>query len=131
MPRPQASERDALPDFEPNKNVQELYLNFLRKKRQRITLLLTNGTRFDGIIGSFDVHTIMLKGAESIVLYKQMIAIIAPATSKPARPRTESTTAPPPTRLLRTFAPRENGDEQPKPSPTVVVRQRRTVIKPE
>ncbi|MEO6024999.1 MAG: RNA chaperone Hfq [Burkholderiales bacterium] len=130
MPQPQASERDALPDFEPNKNVQELYLNMLRKKRQRITILLTNGTRFDGIIGSFDVHTLMLKGAESIVLYKQMIAIISPQTSKPTRPRTESSTAPPPTRMLRTFAQRESTDE-PKPSPTVVVRQRRTVIKPE
>lgn len=132
MPRPNASERDALPDFEPNKNVQELYLNLLRKKRQRLTILLTNGTRFDGVIGSFDVHTIMLKGAESIVLYKQTIAIISPAASKPPRQRTESTGAPAQPRMLRTFSQREQPSaEEPKASPKVVVRQRRTVVKPD
>lgn len=127
MARSKESENEPIVFPDPNKNVQEFYLNTLRKRRQRVTILLTNGTRFDGVISSFDVHTIMLKAEQAIVLYKQLIAIISPQTSKP---RQKSGMA-----FSQPIEPNHNESPttrtQPKSTPTILVRQKRTIIKPE
>lgn len=128
MARPKETEPEPINFPEPNKNVQEFYLNTLRKRRQRVTILLTNGTRFDGILASFDVHTIMLKAEQAIVLYKQMISIIAPQTSKP-RQKSGMSFSPP----METDVSEEPVTARPEPraAPKIVVRQKRTIIKPE
>ncbi len=128
MARPKDTEPEPIIFPEPNKNVQEFYLNTLRKRRQRLTILLTNGTRFDGIITSFDVHTIMLKAEQAVVLYKQMIAIVAPQTSKPRQKSGMSFSAP--LETPGSEAPIAARPEQ-KPAPKIVVRQKRTIIKPQ
>lgn len=128
MARPKDVEPEAIVFPEPNKNVQEFYLNTLRKRRQRVTILLTNGTRFDGVISSFDVHTIMLKAEQSIVLYKQMIAIVAPQTSKPRQKSGMSFS--PPMEAGANEAP-VTARSPHRTAPTIVVRQKRTIIKPQ
>jgi host factor-I protein len=127
MPRPREAEPEPINFPEPNKNVQEYYLNTLRKRRQRVTILLTNGTRFDGVISSFDVHTIMLKAEQGIVLYKQLIAIISPQTSKP-RQRSGMAFSPPMEHASSETPSGARGE--PRSAPKIVVRQKRTIIKP-
>jgi host factor-I protein len=128
MARPKDAEPEAINFPEPNKNVQEFYLNTLRKRRQRVTILLTNGTRFDGVISSFDVHTLMLKAEQGIVLYKQMIAIVSPQTSKP-RQKSGMSFSPP----LETTSSESQIAARPvqKTAPKIMVRQKRTIIKPQ
>jgi host factor-I protein len=127
MARTKVAENEPIVFPDPNKNVQEFYLNTLRKRRQRVTILLTNGTRFDGVISSFDVHTIMLKAEQAIVLYKQLIAIISPQTSKPRQKSGMSFSQPTEPNYHDSAEPRS----QPKSTPTILVRQKRTIIKPE
>ena len=127
MARAKEAENEPIVFPDPNKNVQEFYLNTLRKRRQRVTILLTNGTRFDGVISSFDVHTIMLKAEQAIVLYKQMIAIISPQTSKPRQKSGMSFSQPIDPSYSDTPAERTT----PKSTPTILVRQKRTIVKPE
>ena len=127
MARSKEAENEPIVFPDPNKNVQEFYLNTLRKRRQRVTILLTNGTRFDGVISSFDVHTIMLKAEQAIVLYKQMIAIISPQTSKPRQKSGMSFSQPIDPSYSESPTPRT----QTKSTPTIFVRQKRTIIKPE
>lgn len=128
MARPKDAELEPIAFPEPNKNVQEFYLNTLRKRRQRVTILLTNGTRFDGHISSFDVHTIMLKAEQSIVLYKQMIAIISPQTSKPRQKSGMAFSAP-----LEVEGNEASIAARPaqRTAPKIMVRQKRTIIKPQ
>ena len=127
MARSKETDNEQIVFPEPNKNNQEFYLNSLRKRRQRVTILLTNGTRFDGVISSFDVHTIMLKAEQAIILYKQLIAIISPQTSKPRQKSGMSFSQPVDPNYMEAPAPRST----PKSTPTVLVRQKRTIIKPE
>mgnify|MGYP003430862292 FL=1 len=127
MARSKEAENEPIVFPDPNKNVQEFYLNTLRKRRQRVTILLTNGTRFDGVISSFDVHTIMLKAEQAIVLYKQMIAIISPQTSKTRQKSGMSFSQPIDPSYSDTPAERTT----PKSTPTILVRQKRTIVKPE
>jgi host factor-I protein len=127
MARSKETDNEPIVFPEPNKNNQEFYLNSLRKRRQRVTILLTNGTRFDGVISSFDVHTIMLKAEQAIVLYKQLIAIISPQTSKPRQKSGMSFSQPVDPSYVESTAPRST----PKSTPTVLVRQKRTIVKPE
>lgn len=127
MARSKEAENEPIVFPEPNKNVQEYYLNTLRKRRQRVTILLTNGTRFDGVISSFDVHTIMLKAEQAIVLYKQMIAIISPQTSKPRQKSGMSFSHP----IEPNYNEAPPARTTPKSTPTILVRQKRTIIKPE
>ena len=128
MARAKESEPEPIVFPEPNKNVQEFYLNTLRKRRQRVTILLTNGTRFDGIISSFDVHTIMLKAEQAIVLYKQMITIVSPQTSKPRQKSGMSFSPPMESTASETPI---TARSEPRTAPKIVVRQKRTIIKPE
>ena len=127
MARSKEAENEPIVFPEPNKNIQEFYLNTLRKRRQRVTILLTNGTRFDGFISSFDVHTIMLKAEQSIILYKQTIAIVSPQTSKPRQKSGMAFSVPVEPNSSDPAAPRT----APKTAPTILVRQKRTIIKPE
>jgi host factor-I protein len=127
MARSKETDNEPIVFPEPNKNNQEFYLNTLRKRRQRVTILLTNGTRFDGVISSFDVHTIMLKAEQAIVLYKQLIAIISPQTSKPRQKSGMSFSQPVDPSYVESPAPRTAT----RSTPTILVRQKRTIIKPE
>ncbi len=127
MARSKETDNEPIVFPEPNKNNQEFYLNSLRKRRQRVTILLTNGTRFDGVISSFDVHTIMLKAEQAIVLYKQLIAIISPQTSKPRQKSGMSFSQPVDPHYTEAPAARST----PKSTPTVLVRQKRTIVKPD
>jgi len=61
-------------------NIQDHYLNQLRKEKQSVTVFLTNGFQLRGIIRAFDNFTVLLEteGKQQLI-YKHAISTFAPA----------------------------------------------------
>lgn len=94
-----------------DQNLQEGYLNDLRKRRQSVVIYLSNGVRQTGVIESFDRHALSLRqGTSTVLLYKHMVASVMPAakalTSRAPEPEPE---APPPPRKT-----------EPRPAPVII-----------
>lgn len=60
-------------------NLQDVFLNAVRKEKMDVTVFLTNGFQFKGIVQSFDSYTIMLEseGKEQLV-FKHAVSTIVP-----------------------------------------------------
>lgn len=60
-------------------NIQDSYLNELRKTRGSVTVFLTNGFQLRGIVKAFDNYTVLLdtEGKEQLI-YKHAISTFAP-----------------------------------------------------
>ena len=58
--------------------LQEPYLNELRKERIQESVYLVNGIKLQGQIESFDSFVVLLKGAVSQMVYKHAISTIVP-----------------------------------------------------
>jgi len=61
-----------------NQNMQDLYLNCLRKEKIPVLIYLTNGTRLKGIIKGFDNFMVLLKQENQQLIYKHAISTIVP-----------------------------------------------------
>ena len=63
-------------------NLQDVFLNAARKDKKPVTIYLTNGFQFRGIVKGFDNFTIVLDsdGKQSLV-YKHAVSTIIPARS--------------------------------------------------
>jgi host factor-I protein len=62
----------------PTINLQDQFLNHLRKERTPVTVHILNGTKITGIIKGFDNFSILLKGENQHFIYKHSVAIIVP-----------------------------------------------------
>ena len=63
-------------------NLQETFLNQLRKDKLSVTIFLINGVKLQGIITWFDNFSILLKRDSHIQLvYKHSISTIMPSES--------------------------------------------------
>ena len=63
-----------------NENLQEVFLNQIRKEKVSVTLFLVNGVKLQGIITWFDNFSILLKRDTHIQLvYKHSVSTIMPA----------------------------------------------------
>lgn len=64
------------------KNLQEAFLNTLRKEKVFVTVFLMNGFQLRGLIKSYDNYTILLEteGKQQLI-YKHAISTYAPAKS--------------------------------------------------
>jgi host factor-I protein len=61
-------------------NLQDAYLNRLRKERIPVSIFLTKGTRLQGVITFFDQFTILLEnGGTQQLIYKHSVATIVPS----------------------------------------------------
>lgn len=61
-------------------NLQDAYLNRLRKEKVPVSVFLTRGTRLQGIITFFDQFTVLLEnGGTQQLIYKHSIATIVPS----------------------------------------------------
>lgn len=61
-------------------NLQDLFLNQLRKEKNYVTIYLTNGHQYKGLIKSFDNFVILLEtDAKQNLIYKHSISAIVPA----------------------------------------------------
>lgn len=65
-------------------NLQDLFLNQVRKERVSVSLYLTNGFQHRGIVKGFDNYAIMLENeGKQFLVYKHAVATITP--SKPIK----------------------------------------------
>jgi host factor-I protein len=63
-----------------NLNLQDLYLNFLRKEKIPVVVYLVSGARLKGVIKGFDNFVILLKQNTQQLIYKHAISTISPET---------------------------------------------------
>lgn len=59
-------------------NLQDNYLNQLRKDKTPVVIYLTNGVRLKGTIKGFDSFVILLKDAAQQLIYKHAVSTIVP-----------------------------------------------------
>ena len=60
-------------------NLQDPFLNALRKEHVPVSIYLVNGIKLQGKVDSFDQDVIILKNAVSQMVYKHAISTIVPA----------------------------------------------------
>lgn len=59
-------------------NLQDNYLNQLRKDKIPVVVYLTNGVRLKGLIKGFDSFVIVLKETAQQLIYKHAVSTIVP-----------------------------------------------------
>lgn len=63
-----------------NQNVQDVFLNNIRKHKTPVTIFLINGVKLQGIVTWFDNLSVLLRrDAHSQLVYKHAISTIMPA----------------------------------------------------
>ena len=64
-----------------SRNLQELFLNNVRKSRAAVTIFLVNGVKLQGVITWFDNFSILLRRDQHVQLvYKHAISTIMPVS---------------------------------------------------
>ena len=58
-------------------NIQDQFLNRIRRDRIRVTMELTHGRKIEGIILSFDNFSLLLRGESDQLIYKHAIVSIS------------------------------------------------------
>ncbi len=64
-----------------SQNLQDNFLNTLRKEHTPVSIFLVNGIKLQGKVDSFDQYVIMLKNTISQMVYKHAISTIVPSKS--------------------------------------------------
>jgi host factor-I protein len=65
---------------EKNQNVQDVFLNYIRKNKVPVTIFLVNGVKLQGIVTWFDNFSVLLRrDAHSQLVYKHAISTVMPA----------------------------------------------------
>ncbi len=60
-------------------NIQDPFLNILRKDRVPVSIFLVNGIKLQGTVDSFDQFVVLLKNVNTQVIYKHAISTILPS----------------------------------------------------
>jgi len=76
-------------------NLQDTFLNQVRKESIPLTIYLVNGFQLRGLVKGFDNFTVVLEneGKQQLV-YKHAISTITPSRTVSLAPKEEETTAP-------------------------------------
>ena len=62
-------------------NVQDVFLNYIRKNKTPVTVFLVNGVKLQGIVTWFDNFSILLRrDGHTQLVYKHAISTIMPST---------------------------------------------------
>jgi host factor-I protein len=59
-------------------NIQDQFLNRLRRDRKHVAIELTTGRKVEGVILSFDNFCIIVRGEADQLIYKHAICSISP-----------------------------------------------------
>ena len=66
---------------EKSQNVQDVFLNHVRKNKTAVTVFLVNGVKLQGVITWFDNFCVLLRrDTHSQLVYKHAISTVMPAT---------------------------------------------------
>lgn len=61
-------------------NLQDLFLNQIRKERVAVNIYLTNGFQHKGFVKGFDNYAVMLENdGKQFMIYKHSIATVTPS----------------------------------------------------
>ncbi|ATG90933.1 RNA chaperone Hfq [Methylomonas koyamae] len=75
-------------------NLQDNFLNALRKEHTPVSIFLVNGIKLQGRVDSFDQYVVMLKNTVNQMVYKHAISTIVPGKNinmhRDAEPSDES-----------------------------------------
>lgn len=67
---------------EKSQNIQDVFLNTLRKEKVPVTIFLTSGVKLQGNISGFDNFCVVLRRSPQVQLvYKHAIATVVPASA--------------------------------------------------
>jgi host factor-I protein len=61
------------------KQLQDPFLNVLRKENVPVSIYLVNGIKLQGQIESFDQYVVMLKSTVTQMVYKHAISTVVPS----------------------------------------------------
>jgi host factor-I protein len=65
---------------EKSQNIQDVFLNTLRKKKIPVTIFLSNGVKLQGNVTGFDNFSVLLRrGPQVQLVYKHTIATVVPS----------------------------------------------------
>ena len=65
---------------EKSQNVQDVFLNNLRKKKMPVTVFLASGVKLQGVITGFDNFCLVLRrGPQVQLVYKHTVATVVPS----------------------------------------------------
>ena len=65
---------------EKSQNVQDIFLNNIRKNKTPVTIFLMNGVKLQGIVTWFDSFTVLLRrDAHAQLVYKHAISTVMPS----------------------------------------------------
>ncbi len=65
---------------EKSQNVQDVFLNNIRKNKVQVTVFLTNGVKLQGVVTWFDNFCVLLRRNNHVqLIYKHAISTIMPA----------------------------------------------------
>lgn len=77
----QPSRKGAPMSSDKNQNLQDTFLNHLRKQKLPVTVFLINGVKLQGIVTWFDNFCVLLRrDAHSQLVYKHAISTVMPAS---------------------------------------------------
>ena len=63
-----------------NQNLQDVFLNNIRKNKTPVTVVLVNGVKLQGIVTWFDNFSVLLRrDGQSQLIYKHAISTVMPA----------------------------------------------------
>jgi host factor-I protein len=66
---------------EKTQNVQDVFLNHIRKNKVPVTIFLINGVKLQGVVSSFDNFSLLLRRDGHVQLvYKHAVSTVMPAT---------------------------------------------------
>jgi host factor-I protein len=64
---------------EKSQNVQDVFLNYIRKNKTPVTVFLVNGVKLQGIVTSFDNFSVLLRrDGHTQLVYKHAISTVMP-----------------------------------------------------
>lgn len=65
-----------------SQNIQDVFLNTIRKKKVPVTIFLSNGVKLQGNITGFDNFSLLLRrGPQVQLVYKHTIATVVPSAA--------------------------------------------------
>ncbi len=66
---------------EKTQNVQDVFLNYIRKHKTPVTVFLVNGVKLQGIVTWFDNFSLLLRrDGHTQLVYKHAISTVMPST---------------------------------------------------
>jgi len=66
---------------EKNQNIQDVFLNYVRKNKTPLTVFLVNGIKLQGVVTGFDNFCILLRReSQAQLVYKHAISTIMPGS---------------------------------------------------